>query len=96
MTGFCYIFLAQKVVSFKNLINAVLNSTVIVVVIDPEECSCTFQAFTDSPNSYQYMKDLGDLLDPNEHYGHEKSWAGFTIGVLQMEPFRIPAIEYET
>jgi hypothetical protein len=42
------------------------------------------------------MKDLGDLLDPNDHYGHEKSWAGFTIDVLQMEPFRIPAIEYET
>ncbi|XP_048775797.2 uncharacterized protein LOC125680345 isoform X4 [Ostrea edulis] len=60
---------------------------------DPEACSCTFQAFTDSPNSYQHLKDLGDFLDPDNYYGHEKSWKGFTEAVLQMEKFRIPAID---
>ncbi|XP_062609163.1 uncharacterized protein LOC134270925 [Saccostrea cucullata] len=59
---------------------------------NPEECSITIAAFIDSPDSYNHLEDLSDLLDPDDYYTPAKSWKGFAKDVLELEDYKIIAI----
>lgn len=62
---------------------------------DPEECSCTFSNFTSTVKP-EHVYDLGDLLDPHDHYGVKKSWKSFAEDVLNFDYSKIVAMEHRT